>query len=537
MKRFLATLLCVLLLAGCFAACAEDTWVCAACGKDAVGNFCPWCGAAKTTEDITCPECGKTWARDLGYAFCPGCGAALNGGAGEPPAAEDVPAEADAPADAPATAGPVSLQPEACVSLYREAVFGTAQMIADAVTLGGALGDGAMRERFRAVDFGNPRAAALIEVSTDQFQSLCTALQCSKDNLAKALNQKINSQFSAPYTQAAGQIAYSQRPSEALKLETENCVAAMLVYENDISLVLVAGDSEQGLFLLSAPSVLKGFGAAYVAQTLAALGLKDARCSVYADAAAMAPLRDADPESFNSADYFRSSFLTSMTSSEDAILLILPQLYACGFIEPKLIASETAEQYLYSQPHDTPEQLLALCKFISGPFDSAVEWLDPDGRKWHESHVINAGSTEWEGAPELTLPGDFTALADNPLQPGDKVLALYVNSEKEIRGQLPSSLQCGLPEACIPDTPGEADYYLAVQTHYEEAGVNNGITVYNAVSDILLYDAKTNAPVYYVDRQTDELEGFGNIATSDKFYVSVRFNRILQKINSKNVFG
>ena len=117
------------------------------------------------------------------------------------------------------------------------------------------------------------------------------------------------------------------------------------------------------------------------------------------------------------------------------------------------------------------------------------------------------------------------------------MLALYVNSEKEIRGRLPSSLQCGLPEACIPDTPGEADYYLAVQTHYEEAGVNNGITVYDAVSDILLYDAKTNAPVYYVDRQTDELEGFGNIATSDKFYVSVRFNRILQKINSKNVFG
>ena len=56
---------------------AVDGWICPGCGKEAEGNFCPYCGTKKPAEGIICTECGESYPADAGYAFCPNCGAAL----------------------------------------------------------------------------------------------------------------------------------------------------------------------------------------------------------------------------------------------------------------------------------------------------------------------------------------------------------------------------------------------------------------------------------------------------------------------------
>ena len=78
MKRLIAILLCAVLLAGmtvCFA--DGESWICSECGKKSSGNFCPYCGAKKPETEVTCTSCGEVYPLDLGYAFCPNCGATL----------------------------------------------------------------------------------------------------------------------------------------------------------------------------------------------------------------------------------------------------------------------------------------------------------------------------------------------------------------------------------------------------------------------------------------------------------------------------
>ena len=55
-----------------------DGWVCPSCGREAEGNFCPYCGTEKPAEELLCPECGESYPVDAGYAFCPNCGASLS---------------------------------------------------------------------------------------------------------------------------------------------------------------------------------------------------------------------------------------------------------------------------------------------------------------------------------------------------------------------------------------------------------------------------------------------------------------------------
>ncbi len=78
MKKLIAILLCTVLLVGMATAFADaESWICTECGKESNGNFCPYCGAKKPETEVTCTSCGEVYPLDLGYAFCPNCGAAL----------------------------------------------------------------------------------------------------------------------------------------------------------------------------------------------------------------------------------------------------------------------------------------------------------------------------------------------------------------------------------------------------------------------------------------------------------------------------
>lgn len=72
MKRFICWALMLCLICAFGSATAQDTWTCANCGSEALGNFCSNCGSARPAETWTCTACG---AENQGN-FCSNCGAA-----------------------------------------------------------------------------------------------------------------------------------------------------------------------------------------------------------------------------------------------------------------------------------------------------------------------------------------------------------------------------------------------------------------------------------------------------------------------------
>ena len=72
MKRFICWALMLCLVCAFGSATAQDTWTCANCGSEALGNFCSNCGSARPAETWTCTACG---AENQGN-FCSNCGAA-----------------------------------------------------------------------------------------------------------------------------------------------------------------------------------------------------------------------------------------------------------------------------------------------------------------------------------------------------------------------------------------------------------------------------------------------------------------------------
>jgi len=80
MKKALAMTL-LLLFAFSLVAAVAETWTCPQCGGSSEGNFCPYCGAKKPEQGITCTGCGAVYSQDVEYTFCPNCGTALRGAA------------------------------------------------------------------------------------------------------------------------------------------------------------------------------------------------------------------------------------------------------------------------------------------------------------------------------------------------------------------------------------------------------------------------------------------------------------------------
>ena len=68
LRRFTAALLALLLLTGCAAAIAEESWICPGCGKECHGNVCGNCGTVKPVW--FCPVCMTENAGN----FCTNCG-------------------------------------------------------------------------------------------------------------------------------------------------------------------------------------------------------------------------------------------------------------------------------------------------------------------------------------------------------------------------------------------------------------------------------------------------------------------------------
>ena len=530
MKKALWLVLILALL--CSAALADGTWICETCGRENDSNFCPKCGAKRPAEKIVCPGCGEEYSPEDEFAFCPDCGAPLKSDAGAAVPGKETAGAKQAPAFPPLT-----ITAEECESVYREAVLGTAQMLSRGITYCGTRADdpaeqarrpyASLKQRFMEVDFAKPQAAAILELPEVQFRNLCDALSCDGTRLAAALNEKINRQFSREYTDAADRAAYSRGVTRKLALKTESCVAALLVYESDISLVLIRGKDEQGALFLSGRPVLDSFGEEYLRALFADLGLADVRCALYGSPEAVAALRTTT--SFQNPGYSLAGVMPELVSSEDALLSALPRLYSCGLFTPDYIMSECAAGYLNAHGED-PEDGLRAARFVSEKLDEAVKWLEPEGRNWHTKRQITRYA-DWPGAPSFTLPEDSSSLTVNPLDAEDRIVVLSRSDRDEKkRTFLRLDVECALPAERIPESLADADYFVLISTHWEENGIKNGITVHNAVSEILLYDAKTMEPVYRIGSQNDGLEGFGNVATSKDFYQSVRYHRIIAKI-------
>lgn len=75
MKRILALVLSLMLVASWTLVLADSSWDCTKCGaKDNTWNFCPSCGATKPAATPATWDCSKCGAKGNTAKYCPSCG-------------------------------------------------------------------------------------------------------------------------------------------------------------------------------------------------------------------------------------------------------------------------------------------------------------------------------------------------------------------------------------------------------------------------------------------------------------------------------
>ncbi len=127
-------------------------------------------------------------------------------------------------------------------------------------------------EQFAADDAENPRAVVMFELPGEQVDVLCTMMKTDISGLLSVLNQQINSQYSRAYPAMMDAIGLSQA-HEVQDMEGYNCV--MLVYENNLMLMLVTSNRLYTTAFLSTSEIAENFGTDYAEELLASVGLKD----------------------------------------------------------------------------------------------------------------------------------------------------------------------------------------------------------------------------------------------------------------------
>ena len=380
-------------------------------------------------------------------------------------------------------------------------------------------------ERVTAYDFGHPVAAAVCTLSSGQINSLCTAMQCEKDTLASALSAAINTQYSAEYTAFADTVGLKENLD--WNIDTTNTYAVLLAYEKDLLLVFLTPEKMlYGTCFMSTASIAASFNTDYVRETLAGVGLSGVGLRVYsAD-----DIEGLKTEASLSSSYYY--MLRALTATEESTARLLPLLYDSGLFSKNSVTTESILFYL-GKHSDTPEEGLAAAAYVRRNLVPVISEKDAD-YNWIQTNNSSLKELEAEALPTFAAEIDSDTAAQilsgmiSALEPEDKVLIVYHNADQNTYS-LQLYAMAGLAEERIPLTMEAADKIVLVSTNWEKYAVQNGITIYDAVSRITLHDAKTGACLSEIGTQTDRMTGF-HLVFGNTYKESVHWFGINKKI-------
>ena len=106
---------------------------------------------------------------------------------------------------------------------------------------------------------------------------------------------------------------------------------------------------------------------------------------------------------------------------------------------------------------------------------------------------------------------------------------MVTHDEDHEEGTISYSMESVLPTENLPGTPEEADQIIYVDSSWIYSGMNNGIKIYDSVSSIALYDAKTMEKIGDIGSASKTLSGFVMVS-GDSYYAPVNWSSIQEQI-------
>lgn len=384
-------------------------------------------------------------------------------------------------------------------------------------------------KRFISFNFLKPEKAVVLELSNDDVDTVCKALNVEKSGMiVTALGKMLNTTYSEGYAQAAQAVSAT---TSFNFIRSDRFTLVLLAYPTELSLVSLDNQGEaQSVFIISDFSVPNQINEAYIKTYAEKVGLGDPHFTVYDQERFDSLMNIVDsPESREYNDQWHDSsdetgiFLTQIViKSEASMRTLLPFLIGSKYFSSESAIPSLIDQFL-AQQWDGKD--LSKVRFISEELAPKIKTVY--GSDWRFTNSQTEGQL-----PLNQLP----TLLDTPSANGEKENATFILIMTDERPETDAThyydlmVQAAFPVMSIPKDVESADYIIHAVTSWPESYVVNGINVHNAYTTLTLYDAQTGQFIRELDTFISKPTGY-IVVFSSEYYKWPSQNKLLNAIN------
>ena len=423
-------------------------------------------------------------------------------------------------ADEPETAAAQEETPDTTYAGYlRCAADATTQMVARAIQENVFLTEGENGWDFRTVQFASPKLALIAFPSEEQRAQISQVFMNSSVEAVRPMASAINSQFSEDYAKLADSL-YQSGDYTYSDAEGISAAVVLLFYDRHISLTMIVNpqDAPQeerqygAVFLMSDHTVLPTVDETYLPQKLSEVGLTGEISQVLYDAEAYEAIMEEAGYDSGAEKALAAAAATDETYVQMGKELVSGPAYSHNSY---ISADELVNEYVREHEEEYPDpcELIIKVRDLTGQAMAGVE-----GWMWNG---ISAVSSEPYTGP---LPEK-----EDGMYQADKKILVVTHDEDHEEGTISYSMESVLPTENLPGTPEEADQIIYVDSSWIYSGMNNGIKIYDSVSSIALYDAKTMEKIGDIGSASKTLSGFVMVS-GDSYYAPVNWSSIQEQI-------
>ena len=427
---------------------------------------------------------------------------------------------AEEAADEPETAAAQEETPDTTYAGYlRCAADATTQMVAHAIQENVFLSEGESGWDFRTVEFASPKLALLFFPSEEQRSQISQVFMNSSVEAVRPMASAVNSQFSEDYAKLADSL-YQNGDYTYSDAEGISMAIVLFFYDRHISLTMIASQQDApqeerqycAVFLMSDQTVLPTVDETYLSQKLSELGLTGEITQAIYDADEF----DAIMEEAGY-DSGAEKAMTAAAATDETYVQMGKELISGPAYSHNSYVS--ADEFINAYAREHEEEYQDPCELIIKLRDLTEQAMDGvEGWTWNG--IDSVSSEPYTG----TLPEK-----EDSMYQADKKILVVTHDEDHEEGTISYSIESILPPENLPGTPEEADQIIYVDSSWVYSGMNNGIKIYDSVSSIALYDAKTMEKIGDIGSTSKTLSGFVMVS-GDSYYAPVNWTSIKEQI-------
>ena len=431
-------------------------------------------------------------------------------------------AMAEEASDEPETAAAQEETPDTTYAGYlRCAADATTQMVSRAIQENAFLSEGESGWDFRTVEFASPKLALIFLPSEEQRSQMSQLFMNSSVEAVRPMASAVNSQFSEDYAKLADSL-YQNGDYTYSDAERISMAVVLLFYDRHISLTMISSlpDAPQeerqygAVFLMSDQTVLPTVDETYLSQKLSELGLTGEITQTIYDADELDAIMEEAGYESGAEKALAAAAATDETYVQMGKELISGPAYSHNSY---VCADELVNAYAREHGEEYPDPCELIIK----------------ARDLTEQAMAGVEGWTWNGissVPSEPYSGPLPEKEDSMYQ-ADKKILVVTHDEDHEEGKIDYSIESILPPENLPATPEEADQIIYVDSSWIYSGMNNGIKIYDSISSIALYDAKTMKKIGDIGSTSRTLSGFAMVS-GDSYYAPVNWTSIKEQITN-----